>query len=517
VAERGAALVAGLRRDIQLGRLTLDGGPHPSTVLTAFGVHMAELDQERRSLADKIAARIESNLPGLLTARSTAWQASLRELLDPCIEPALRHDPAASGQDRLKAVQAELEVTGRGIAPGWLERRTGEVLELLTSMVADQISVLLEMVRSPRRAGAKIAGLAGDDGYPTPGGWTADDVPDLLVRPPEWTVQVPLPRRFLRKLDDDAELGQRAADALTAAISGFEASLRIRFEEAARDWARRLDDHTARQAQEAAAHIRRCLRTTAADEDVAALADLAARIAGFQAALDTGDTPSDQDSAVEPAPAASAQAAAGSTGSCVVCEQMVATLGEHLRRDQFRLATVEHDQARHALGGGFCPQHTWQYAGTASPLGISAGYAKLASSVADALESIGHKGGTSGDLASLVAALSPPAGTCPLCAALAERERNAIAEITSRTRTEAASAALCLRHLVLALSADPAPETGPAMVLALANALRRDADDMRAYALKREALHRALLTEEESSAYLDALRSLAGLPALSQP
>jgi hypothetical protein len=91
-----------------------------------------------------------------------------------------------------------------------------------------------------------------------------------------------------------------------------------------------------------------------------------------------------------------------------------------------------------------------------------------------------------------------------------------ITGLTSRTPAEAGSAALCLRHLTLALTAGPGPETGRAMVRALADALRRNADDMRAYALKREALHRGL-TEEESGAYLDALRRLAGLPALSRP
>jgi hypothetical protein len=54
------------------------------------------------------------------------------------------------------------------------------------------------------------------------------------------------------------------------------------------------------------------------------------------------------------------------------------------------------------------------------------------------------------------------------------------------------------------------------MVRALADALRRDGDDMRAYALKREALHSGLVTKEESRAHLDALRRLAGLPALTQ-
>ena len=54
------------------------------------------------------------------------------------------------------------------------------------------------------------------------------------------------------------------------------------------------------------------------------------------------------------------------------------------------------------------------------------------------------------------------------------------------------------------------------MVRALADALRRDGDDMRVYALKREGLHSGLVTEEESRAHLGTLRRLAGLPALTQ-
>lgn len=57
---------------------------------------------------------------------------------------------------------------------------------------------------------------------------------------------------------------------------------------------------------------------------------------------------------------------------------MEATLTDNLRRAQFWLATREHDQARHAVAGGFWPLRTWQYAAIASPLGISVGYAKLA-------------------------------------------------------------------------------------------------------------------------------------------
>jgi hypothetical protein len=74
-----------------------------------------------------------------------------------------------------------------------------------------------------------------------------------------------------------------------------------------------------------------------------------------------------------------------------------------------------------------------------------------------------------------------------------------------------------LRHLAQALSADPDPATGRALLRALAATLRRDSEDMRAFALKREAYRSGLVTEEESRAHLDALRRLAGLPALAQP
>ena len=55
------------------------------------------------------------------------------------------------------------------------------------------------------------------------------------------------------------------------------------------------------------------------------------------------------------------------------------------------------------------------------------------------------------------------------------------------------------------------------MLRMLAATLRRDSEDMRDYALKREGLHSGLITAEESRAHLDALRHLAGLPELTRP
>jgi ethanolamine utilization protein EutP (predicted NTPase) len=510
IADRAARLVSGQRRDLRLGRLRLDGGPDPSVVLAAFDIRMAELGRRLSAAAGKIADRIDTGLPELLVARSRGWQAGLRELIEPRADDAL----AAVGDGTVRSVLADargkLEEAGRDVVGAWLDRRVGEVHELLTGLAAGQIGELLEVSRSPGVIGAGMAGLAGVDDRREAAGWSAEDVPALAVPVPEWAVAVQMPRRSRRKAGTaDAEVRRHLEDALSAAIVAFDERTHAAFQAAARDWARKLDDLAGRQIREAAERFRHFLQTVPRDEDLAALDDLAGRLAAFQAALDAAEPRHPGGTAdAEPTPAASPPA-----DRCIVCLRMQATLADYLRRSQFRLATREGDQERHALAGGFCSLHTWQYAAIASPLGISAGYPKLAAAVADALESIGEQDGTVADLAGRVAAVAPQPGTCPPCAALADRERESVSEAAGQAP---GAAALCLRHLAMALAAGLPPDTGREMIRALAAALRRDGDDMRAYALKREALHSGLVTEEESRAHLGALRLLAGLPALTQ-
>ena len=262
--------------------------------------------------------------------------------------------------------------------------------------------------------------------------------------------------------------------------------------------------------RQAADWFRQCLHTLPSDEDLAAAGGLIARLTAYQTALESsGPAPGE---AVTVTPASNPDTAAE---GCTVCKQMEQALTSHLFTGQFRLATREDEQERHTLGGGFCPLHTWQFASVASPLGISAGYAKLAASVADALESLTRQDSTAAELACGVAALTAEPGRCPVCAALADRERTAIADLISQVRPVAA--ALCLRHLASALSAGMEAGAAQALLHALAATLRRDGEDMRAFALKREAYLSGLVTAEESRAHLDALRRLAGPPALTRP
>jgi hypothetical protein len=58
--------------------------------------------------------------------------------------------------------------------------------------------------------------------------------------------------------------------------------VRAAFADAAREWARRLDEQVALQTRQAADWFRQCLRTMPSDEDLAAAGSLIARLAAFQ-------------------------------------------------------------------------------------------------------------------------------------------------------------------------------------------------------------------------------------------
>lgn len=185
IAGSTARLVAGQQRGLRLGRLTLDGGPGPEAVLTVFDARVASLNRQRSAVAGMIADRMEAGLPGLLAARSPGWQSRLLELLGPLVEEALPARATDSpARDLLNEARESLERAGREVISSWLERRTGEVLEMVTGMVAAEVGSMLELARSPGAVGAEIAGLADEEDRRERAGWSAEDVPDLPIRSP---------------------------------------------------------------------------------------------------------------------------------------------------------------------------------------------------------------------------------------------------------------------------------------------------------------------------------------------
>lgn len=511
VARAAAGLVRRQQRDVGAGKAPRAAGQDPATMMAEFDARMTSLQAQIAATGDAIASQIATVLPGLLARLRPRWLDSLQQLLAPAATLG-----AGTPGEALETGLAALAEGGRDPAAAWLAQTVGEVRDALIATAAGDIGSLLELARSPREDGALVVGLpalASD-----PAGWSGADLPDLLLPMVRWVVRdSSQATRILRrrKLTSD-QAAAALADALAAAVAGFADRASNAFRDAAAEWAVRLRDDAARHAQAEAAQFRRYVETPPRDEDQTVLDNLAIRLASYQqpvpSAANVGDGP---DARPDPGSWPQAGPSTSRPQPCVICGAQESAVTEYLIHRQLVLATSEDEQARHAATGGFCRLHTWQYAHLGSPVGISAGNARLAEATAAALQVARTVDGAIGEMAGAVARLAETGG-CPACTLLAGTERQSAARLAA-TAPPDAPVALCLRHLALFLQAGPPPDAAEAAVGLLATTLRHTAEDMRSYALKREALRRALINADETDAYRHALRMLAGLPSLAQP
>jgi Dynamin family len=505
VATAAAVLVMRQERDLTTGRLG-GHGRASERFMADFGSRMSELEGELAAVASSIATTTSIAAGDVLAERGPAWEAELGELLGPASAiPAADTDgePPADGFDALL-------LAGRQVAGGWLDRRTAELREVLVGAAAEDIGILLGLARSPREVGAAIAGIPA--AHAAPAGWTVRELPQLTVPVVNWTVPNPPARHRHHR----GRAGALAAATLrSAAVTDFCGRARAGFEGAAADWARRLGDEAQRHANAEAVQVRHYLAAPQGDQDLAMLAELAVRLGAFCDSLAAWEPDADS-------PAAGLEDEAGAApspatpSSCAICGQLEAAQTEYLIHRQFLLATSEAEQVRHAGAGGFCPLHTWQYAHFASPVGIAAGNARLASQLAGALRAAETGSHDPRELAQKVRGVVPGLA-CPACEVLAKAELRAAAELAAAEMALTEPPRLCVRHLALVLGACSSLSAGQAMTSALAASLARSSENMRAYALKREALRRGMITADEATAYTDALRLLSGQPALARP
>ncbi|HUB41132.1 MAG TPA: dynamin family protein [Streptosporangiaceae bacterium] len=513
ITAAAAGLVTRQQQDLQAGQVGRDGRPEHDSIVAGFESRVSELRDQVAAVAARIASTADTAATAVLAERLPAWKAGLSEILAPAAAPsgaavAPVHDPASGVLDAVR-------LAGRQAAADWLERCAAELREALIMATAEDIGTLLDLARSTRQLGTVLAGMPALD--LARAGWAAEEIPQLILPVVNWIVpERPAGRRAHRGRVNSQGAEARAASSavIDAAVADFGERAGLALSDAAADWAQRTGEQARRQVSEEAAQFRRYLSDPPYDHELAALANLAGQLAAFRDSL-AAWLPDNTGLAASPDTAPDAALSAGIGGTCAVCDRLEAAQAEYLARRQFLLATSEADQARHAETGGFCPLHTWQYAHLASPVGISAGNARLARRLAGALREAEAISSDQAELAGHVAAL---AGTraCPACAVLAVTERDAVAELAERA-LPAEPPRLCLRHLALVLDHPPSLPAGRAMTASLVVALQRASENMRAYALKREALRRGLITADEASAYSDALRLIAGQPALALP
>jgi hypothetical protein len=408
-----------------------------------------------------------------------------------------------------------MRLAGTSATAEWLDQRNGEIRETILSRTAQDISAIIDAARSPRALGVAIADPGRANDQSSAAGWSADDLPALATPVIAWSLPNRLPghRGRLTRLGAARAHEEMLADLAAEETQRFVGQARDAFLEATSRWASQLGRQSELVLKAEAEQFLRYLRSEHAEDYIGIVAGLQVRIDAFLAALETTKRVQFGSAATSGEPTERARAT--EPRQCAICDETETAVAEHLVRGQYKLATSESDQTRHAQAGGFCSLHTWQYAQIASPVGISAGYAKLAAGTASLLSDIESRSGSVEELGTAVARLARP-GDCPACAALADAERRSVARLAARASAVAAPL-LCLRHVALALQAAPSGAAARQMVHTLAAELRRASEDMRAYALKREALRRGLITDEEANAYGSTLHLLAGKPALVQP
>jgi GTP-binding protein EngB required for normal cell division len=201
------------------------------------------------------------------------------------------------------------------------------------------------------------------------------------------------------------------------------------------------------------------------------------------------------------------------TRGCPVCRHLGETAFDFMAKWQHALSEDEGTQRTFAADLGFCPLHTWQLVSIASPHGLSLGYPLLAERIAAELASLAARPAAA--VPALRASLPSPA-TCRACSHLRQTEQDDIGRLAGRLRTPdgraayEASQGLCLRHLAMLL---PALTDEDTVRLCLAHTARRfdeAAEDMQNFAMKHEALRRALQNRDEQDAYLRAVIHLVG-------
>jgi GTP-binding protein EngB required for normal cell division len=210
--------------------------------------------------------------------------------------------------------------------------------------------------------------------------------------------------------------------------------------------------------------------------------------------------------------AARSSAAVRSMRACPICGAVVQAIFDFLSKLQYELSMDGEAQHEHAETGGFCPVHTWLYANLTSPLGIARAYPAVLKARAAELRSLSRTARTIEELTSGLEESSGLHPVCKVCVIASDARDKAIAEMLSGRAANGSQdpASLCLLHLQPALRRCADLKSGRELVGECGRALDRVADDMRRYALKRDAIRRNLTTADEREAHQVGLSKLAG-------
>lgn len=205
------------------------------------------------------------------------------------------------------------------------------------------------------------------------------------------------------------------------------------------------------------------------------------------------------------------------TRGCPVCKGMEGHIFDFLAQWQFALSSEGAAQAAFAAGLGFCPLHTWQLVAVSSPQGFSMGYPVLVDHIGAQLA----ESATSDDAP--MPAVTAGAVQCRACEEMRAIESKTIAEVAALVEDEqgrqvyVATQGVCLHHLDALLKVLPAADLRRLLLRHAARRMQEWSEEMQNFAMKREAVRRALVSEAEEDAYLRAVLHVAGARNLCAP
>lgn len=204
-------------------------------------------------------------------------------------------------------------------------------------------------------------------------------------------------------------------------------------------------------------------------------------------------------------------------GPCAICSQVEHAVFDFMRHSQYELSANENDRQRHALGGGFCPLHTWQYEAVASPQGICAAYPPLLSRLAKQLRLLAQDAASVQQMRDSLQSLLPRNASCPACQVMGSTEKTVARNLAGKLRNKTSAVSVCIPHLPSVLAAGLDSKQAAEAFIEEARVLERLTEDMQSYALMHDAVRRQLSTESERQASILALSRVAGFRNISVP
>ncbi len=209
------------------------------------------------------------------------------------------------------------------------------------------------------------------------------------------------------------------------------------------------------------------------------------------------------------------------TRGCPICDRVAHAAFDFYAKWQYAISHDEEARRAHTATRGLCPLHTWQFASIASPQGLDTGYFALLQQMEQGLRLLASL--PPEEIVVRVKQMTPSSSDCLACSVLRDIEATSVTRLA--TFLESAdgrdayrrSQGVCIRHLVLLLAVGPSAETASFLVLEQARHFGEMAEDMQSFALKLDAVRRALMNIDERDAHTRALVHLVGAENVLAP